>query len=97
MTDRLDALLAQPLQDVADNGFSARLMVRVVSRHRRDAALTWIVVAFAALPLLWLLPAPALFESVARLGPALAGAAPIGLACGLLLLTLSFESLMRQR
>jgi hypothetical protein len=97
MNDRLDALLAQPLEDVADNGFSTHVMARVVSRQRRDAAFTWIVVALAALPLLWLLPVPSLSESVARLTPALAGAAPLGFACGVLLLTLSFENLLRQR
>ena len=97
MTDRLDALLAQPLEDVADNGFSARVMAQIVSRSRRNAAVTWIVLVLAALPLLWLLPVPALSETAARLAPALAGAAPLALACGLLLLTLSFENLMRQR
>jgi hypothetical protein len=44
-----------------------------------------------------LLPVPALSESTARLVPALAGAAPLGFACGLLLLTLSFENLLRER
>ena len=97
MNDSLDAWLAQPLEDVADSGFSARVMARVVSYRRRDAALTWIVVALAGLPLLWLLPMPSLSETAARLAPALAGAAPLALACGLLLLTLSFENLLRQR
>jgi hypothetical protein len=97
MNDSLDALLAQPLEDVADNGFSASVRARIVARRRREAVLTWTVVALAALPLLCLLPIPALGEMTARLTPALAGAAPLALACGLLLLTLSFESLMRQR
>ncbi|HEX3944286.1 MAG TPA: hypothetical protein VHW69_09380 [Rhizomicrobium sp.] len=97
MTDRLDALLAQPLENVADNGFSTRVLVRVAARQRRDAALTWIVLVLAALPLVWLLPVPALSETAARLAPTLAGAAPLALACGVLLLTLSFEKLMRQR
>ncbi|HEX3652721.1 MAG TPA: hypothetical protein VHU18_07850 [Rhizomicrobium sp.] len=97
MNDPLDALLAQRLEDVADNGFSARITTQLASRQRRDATVTWIVVALAALPLLWLLPVPSISETAARLAPALAGAAPLALACGLLLLTLSFENLLRER
>ena len=36
--DPLDALLSQPLPEIADNGFSARVIARIVAEERRQLA-----------------------------------------------------------
>jgi hypothetical protein len=97
MSDEFERFLATPLADVADNGFSARVMGGIAMARRRNEWLTYAVVALAALPLLFLLPVPRLSADISLLLPALASSAPLAAAAALILLTLSFENLIRER
>lgn len=53
MSDALDALLSTPLEEPADNGFSARIMMGVADMRlrqaRREAALSLVVVTLLVL------------------------------------------------
>ncbi|HUJ46480.1 MAG TPA: hypothetical protein VLV55_05055 [Rhizomicrobium sp.] len=97
MTDRLDDLLSAPLADVADDGFSARVMSRIGQERRRDEWITYAAIGVAALPALLFVPLPAIATEVSRLAPLLASAAPLAGAAALLTLTLSFEKLIQDR
>jgi len=97
MSDRLDDLLSAPLLDVADDGFSARVMSRVGQERRREEWITYTAIGVAALPALLFLPLPAIAAEVSRLAPLLASAAPLAGAAALLALTLSFEKLIQDR
>jgi hypothetical protein len=95
MSDDLDALLSQPLPAIADAGFSARTLARI----DRWAFYNWLIDAAAvtvcAIMGFLLVPLPALSDLVAKLTPQLAASAPVGLALAAILLTLSFERLLR--
>jgi len=92
----MDELLAGPLPDISDDGFSARVMVRVGQERERDRILTYVVLALAALPAL-LLPVPRLSAELSSLLPLIASSGPLAAAVGLILLTLSLEDLIRER
>lgn len=96
MTDALDKLLAKPLEEVADNGFSAGVMKRIAAAQRRDEWLTYGVIALAALPLPVAVPWAEASAVVARLLPSLASAEYVAAAAALLALTFSFERLIRE-
>ncbi len=96
MTDAFDELLASPLEDVADNGFSARVMGRITTAQHQDEWLTYGTVALAALPLLFALPWPKASAAIAGLLPSVASVESLAAAAGLLVLTFSIEKLIRE-
>jgi len=96
MIDPIDDLLAAPLSEPSDEGFSARVMGQIHKQRQRDATLSRLVIALAALPLLFLLPIPKLSAEFSHLLPAIAATGPLSIAAALLLLTLSLETLIRQ-
>ncbi len=82
MTDDLDILLAEPLDDVADNGFSARVLAAVERKAWWRERVTMLAAALAAAVVLPFVPA-------AELGA-------VALAAGALTLTFAFEQRLRE-
>lgn len=97
MSDPLDQLLANPLEKIADDGFSLRVAQHIAATGRQDEWLTYGAIALAALPLLFAIPVPAASAALARLLPSLASAESLAAAAALLALTFSFEKLLRDR
>ena len=64
MTDRLDQLLQAPLPEIADNGFSAKVMIRVEAEPAGDMALPIGVTAVCAAIVLCVLPIQGLVEQL---------------------------------
>jgi hypothetical protein len=95
MSDELDDLLSQPLQSVADDGFVSRTMQRIDRWEQRRNFIDLAVVAICAVMGFVLVPLPALGDLVARATPAIASSMPLGIALAAILLTLSFERLLR--
>ena len=62
----LDDLLNTPLAHVRDDGFSARVLLRLDRTRQRQMTLLWSMIAAAILPVLWFLP----LEPVMALLPA---------------------------
>jgi hypothetical protein len=52
----LDDLLNAPLPVIRDDGFSARILLRLERTRQRQMTLLWCIVAAAILPVLWSLP-----------------------------------------
>ena len=52
----LDDLLNAPLATVPDDGFSARLLLRLERTRQRQMTLLWSMIAAAVLPVFWFLP-----------------------------------------
>jgi hypothetical protein len=52
----LDDLLNTPLVAVRDDGFSARIILRLERTRQRQLTLLWCLIAAAVLPVLWFLP-----------------------------------------
>lgn len=52
----LDQLLSRPVADVADDGFSHRVMTRILAEQRRRDAVAWVATAACALLVLPFLP-----------------------------------------
>lgn len=65
MTDHLDALLSQPLAPVADNGFSAKVMLRVHREQQRRLTMLGLAIAAVVLLLAFLIPATAITQLAA--------------------------------
>lgn len=61
----LDDLLRQPLADVRDDGFSARITLAAAQKRERNSLLLWIAAAAALLPPLLLLPLAQAGEAMA--------------------------------
>ena len=97
MSGGLDELLMAPLAEVADDGFSVRMLGRIAAKQRREEWLTSAMIALAALPLLFAIPSAATSMAIARLLPSLASAEPVAFAMAALVLTLSFETVIRER
>ena len=92
----LDDLLAEPLADIADDGFSARVLRRVElhETHRR-----WLLqgaVALGALALVPFIPAGEIAGLFGRLTPNIASSAALAFAAGALILTFSLEQRLRE-
>jgi len=91
----LDALLCQPLEAVADEGFTQR----VVAARRRQVwgerlALFGPIVALTAL--LPFLPVEEFTSAAVRLTPLVAQSGPIAFALAVLALTLSLDARLRE-
>jgi hypothetical protein len=72
----LDDLLNAPLASVRDDGFSARILLRLEQTRQRQMTLLWSMIAAAVLPLLWFLPLADLGAYLPR-GMAIADASSI--------------------
>jgi|SRR6185437_14106046 len=96
MNDVFEKLLARPLEDIADNGFSAGVVRRITAARRQEGWLTYGVIALAGLPLLFAVPWPELSAAVARLLTSLASAEHVAAAAAVLALTFSFEKLIHE-
>ncbi len=95
MSDELDDLLSQPLRAVADDGFSARTMLRIDRWETRQMVIDLAALAVCLMLAFFLVPLPALGDLVARLTPEVASSAPLGIGLAAILLTLAFERLLR--
>ena len=95
MSDDLDALLSQKLPAVSDGGFSTRTMTHIDRWAFRNWMIDAAAVTVCAIMGFLLVPLPALSDLVAKLTPQLAASAPVGFALAAILLTLSFERLLR--
>jgi predicted cobalt transporter CbtA len=96
MTDDLDTFLATPLPDVADNGFSLRVIGKIETRETWRERLTWGLPVLAACAIAPSVPLRELTGTVVHLGPALAGSGALSLAAGAIILTLSLEQRFRE-
>ncbi len=94
-TDALDALLARPLDEVADDGFSSRVVARVSASERRRHYLAFLVPLIGVCALVPFLPFSEFGDTMAHLPPMLAGSGPIALALAALILTFSLEQRLR--
>jgi hypothetical protein len=72
MIDDLNTLLGAPLPEIADRGFSAKVMVRIEKAQRRDAMFTFGVLGLTALAAMPFLP---IVKTVDALVPTLVGLA----------------------
>ncbi|MBV9991945.1 MAG: hypothetical protein JOZ72_11710 [Alphaproteobacteria bacterium] len=81
MTDDLDILLSEPLDDVADDGFSARILAGIERKAWWRERVTMLAAAVAAAAVLPFVPA-------AELGA-------VAFAAGALTLTFAFEQRLR--
>jgi hypothetical protein len=91
----LDAMLSAPLANVADGGFSARVVQTIERKELWSERLVWGVPAFIACALAPFLPVQEFGDTVMRLGPAVAGSAALSVAAAALVLTISFEQRFR--
>ncbi|HTT96539.1 MAG TPA: hypothetical protein VMF58_00700 [Rhizomicrobium sp.] len=96
MTDDLDILLSAPLPDVADHGFSMRVVEKIEAREVWNERLTWGLPALVACLAAPFLPLREFAGTVVHLGPALAGSTALSLAAGAIILTLSLEQRFRE-
>jgi hypothetical protein len=94
--DGLDALLARSLGDVADNGFSTRVIARANALHKRGLYLEVLLPVLGAGLVLAVLPLQRLGDALTHITPTLANSAPLGLAIAALILTFSFEQRLRE-
>jgi len=95
MTDRLDALLAQPLEDVADNGFSMRVAAKIeCAAWWREGMMLFAPVAAVAAGLSFL-PGEQIATVALKLSPILAESGAIAFAAAVLALTITLEQRLR--
>jgi hypothetical protein len=96
MTNDLDTLLSASLPDVADNGFSVRVMDKIGVRETWRERITWGLPALAACAAAPFLPLREMTGTVVHLGPALAGSTAVSIAAGIIILTLLLEQRFRE-
>lgn len=87
MTDDLDLLLSQPLDEFADAGFSARVLAGIGRMRARDDSIEIAAWVAAALVFAALLPMTGAGRIVALSALQLAASVPFAMAVALLLLT----------
>jgi hypothetical protein len=92
----LDALLASPLDDVADNGFSSRITARVIKAQERRAWLTMLLPMLALCALVPFLPLEEFTHEIVRVTPMIANSAAISLALAVLILTYMIDQRLRE-
>jgi hypothetical protein len=94
--DALDDLLSTPLAAVADDGFSARVMVRAGKRQWRASILYYAALVGCALAAIFFMPLAALGDAIARIALMVAGSFPLSIAVAAIILTLSLEQWRRE-
>ena len=92
----LDALLAVPLDDVADNGFSSRITARVIKSQERRAWFTMLIAMIALCALVPFLPLEEFTHAMVRVTPVIANSAAISLALAALILTFMLDQRLRE-
>jgi O-antigen/teichoic acid export membrane protein len=90
MTGDLDTLLAQPLRDVADGGFSAAVARRALALETRRKLLDQLVLLITVTIILLALPLVSLGAAIERVTFDLGNSAPIGVAFAALVLSALF-------
>jgi hypothetical protein len=93
--EALDALLSAPLDDVADDGFSARVALAASAEEKRRAWWAWAAPALAACAVAPLLPLKEFSDTVMQIAPALASTGAVSLAAAILILTFSLDQRLR--
>lgn len=96
MTDDLDALLSTPLPDVADSGFSVRVLKKIETRELWNERLTWGLPALAACIAAPFIPLHEVTGTIVHLGPTIASSAALSLAAAAIVLTLFLEQRFRE-
>jgi uncharacterized membrane protein (DUF485 family) len=94
--DDLDTLLATPLADMADAGFSARVMARVRQVQKQRDWLVMLGPALALLALVPFLPLDEFTHAILGVTPVIANSAAISLALGVLILTFTLDLRLRE-
>jgi hypothetical protein len=87
----LDELLNRPLNSVADDGFSARVMSRVRTLRRRRLFVTWAGAAACAVLALLFVPWQPVGAELGLVVPRIAGLAALNLAAAAVVLSLLLE------
>ena len=93
---KLDTMLSTPLEDVADEGFSAHVMHHIERDDAWRERLVLGIPALAACALAPFLPVEEITHTFLRLGPAIASSAAFSIAAAALVLTISFEQRYRE-
>jgi len=97
MTDEaLDDLLSQPLADVADDGFSSRILAAVTAAEARRSRITIWATALGALCIAPFLPLREIGAIMTRTGPVLANSLAMSIAAAALILTFSLAQRLRE-
>jgi uncharacterized membrane protein (DUF485 family) len=94
--DDLDNLLATPLADLADGGFSARVTARVRQIEKQRDWLMMLGPVLALLALVPFLPLEEFTRAILGVTPFIANSAAISLALGVLILTFTFDQRLRE-
>ena len=92
----LDALLAAPLDDVADDGFSSRVAARVIQTQERHAWFTMLAPMLALCALVPFLPLEEFTHAMVRVTPVIANSGAISLALAVLILTFMIDQRLRE-
>ena len=87
----LDTLLGATLPEIADEGFSARAMARIVARRAWSEQLVLIAATLAVAAIVPFLPGIQLSEIAHHLTPSTANSVGLSIAAAALALTISFE------
>jgi hypothetical protein len=94
--DDLDAMLNAPLRDVADAGFSSRVLSRVAARTAWRERLTMYAPVAAAAALAPFLPGAQFTEVALHITPLIANSGALSIAAAALVLTLSLDQRFRE-
>ena len=90
MTRYLDALLSQPLSEVADDGFSAAVAARALHEAERHKLLDQLVLLLTGGVILAALPLGRFGAAIETVTVSLGNSIPVGLAFAALVLTTAF-------
>ena len=94
--DDLDTMLRAPLGEVADAGFSSRVLARVTARTAWRERLTMYAPVAAAAAVLPFLPGAQFAHAALRLTPLIADSGAVAIAAAELALTLSLDQRFRE-
>ena len=94
--DDLDAMLAAPLDDVADAGFSSRVLSRVTARTAWRERLTLYAPVVAVAAVVPFLPGAQFAHAALHLTPLIANSGAIAIAAAALALTMSLDQRFRE-
>jgi len=92
----LDAMLAAPLDDVVDSGFSSLVTARVLQTQERRTWLTMLIPILALCALVPFLPLEEFTHAIVRVTPVIANSGAISLALGVLILTFMLDQRLRE-
>src|ERR1700729_3315202 len=92
----LDTLLSTPLRDVADAGFSTRVVLAVARRESWRERLTTYAPIAAIAVVVPFLPGAQIADAASHLTPLIANSVALSIAAAALILTISFEQRLRE-